>query len=83
MRKNRKVATEMNVQLPADLLAQVQQIAQAEGISVNALAAEAVKEEVARKLIAQLRREAKPSGMTDEEELEAAVKAQHDFRRGQ
>jgi hypothetical protein len=76
------MATEANIKLPDDLLAQAQSIAQAEGITADDFVAEATKKQVARKLIEKLKREAKPSGMTEDEEMEVVNKAVHDYRRG-
>jgi hypothetical protein len=76
------MATDANIKLPADLLAQVQVIAAREGKTANELTAEAVKREVARRAIANLRRETKPSGMTEEQEIQASVDAVNAYRRG-
>ena len=76
------MATEANIRLPDDLLAQAQSLAQAEGISADDFVAEATKRQVARKLIERLKREATPSGMTEEQEMETVVQAVHDYRRG-
>ena len=74
------MATEANIRLPDDLLAQITDIAAREGKTPDEMATEAIKREVARRLIAKL--PSKPSGMTEEEEIEAAVRAVHDYRRG-
>ena len=76
------MATDANIKLPADLLAQAQSIAQSEGKTVDQLAAEAVRREVALKLIAKHKRGIRPSGMTEEQEMETVVNAVHDYRRG-
>jgi predicted transcriptional regulator len=76
------MATEANIRLPDDLLAQAESLAQAEGITADAFVAEATKKQVARKLIEKLKREAQPSGMTEDEEMEVVNKAVHDYRRG-
>jgi hypothetical protein len=76
------MATKANITIPADLLAQAERIAQAEGKSPDDFTAEAVKKEIARRLISQLRQEAKSSGMTEDQEIDLAVKAVHDYRRG-
>ena len=76
------MATDINIKLPADLLAQAQRLAQAEGKTVDQLAAEAVRREVALKLIAQHKREIRPSGMTEDQEMETVMDAVHDYRRG-
>ena len=61
------MATDANIKIPDDLLAQAQRLAQAEGKTADELAAEAVKREVARRLLAQIRLEtaANRAGMTD------------------
>ena len=71
-----------NITLPDDLLEQVQALAAKEGQTADELTTDAVKRDVARRLIADLRRTAKPSGMTEEQEMQAAVDAVHDYRRG-
>ena len=75
------MATGSNIKLPDDLLAQIQAIAAMEGKTPDDLAAEAVKREVARRMIANLKRTARPSGMTEEQEIQAVVDAVHDYRR--
>jgi hypothetical protein len=63
------MAADSNMTLPAELLAQVQ-----------ALAIEAVKRDIARRMIANLKREATPSGMTEELQIQTAVDAVHASR---
>jgi hypothetical protein len=75
------MAAGSNIKLPDDLLAQIRAIAATEGKTADDLAAEAVKREVARRLIADLKRTARPSGMTEDQEMQAAVDAVHDYRR--
>ena len=75
------MASNVNISLPDDLFDQAQRLAQAEGKTTGDFAVEAVKKEVARKLLASFPRE--PSGMTEGEEIQFAVKAVHDFRREQ
>ena len=82
MKDNSYVATEGNVRLPDDLLAQVQAIAERQGKTADDFMAQAAKREVARQLILDLQREHKPSGMTENEEMEVVVSAVHDYRRG-
>ena len=79
---NSYMAADTNIKLPDDLLAQMQKIAQVEGKTPDEVTAEAVKRDIALRLIAKLRREAKPSGMTEEQEMEASIQAVHDYRRG-
>jgi hypothetical protein len=74
------MTTGQNIKLPADLLAQVQKIALKEGKTADELTAEAVKRDVARRMIANLKREHKPSGMTEDQEIQAAVDAVHASR---
>ena len=76
------MATDANIKLPDELLAQAQSIAQSEGITADDFVTEATKKQVARKLIEKLKREAKPSGMTEDEEMKIVNKAVHDYRRG-
>jgi hypothetical protein len=74
------MATDSNIKLPAELLAQVQALAVKEGTTADELTAEAVKREIARRMIANLKREGKPSGMTESQEIQAAVEAVHEYR---
>ena len=74
------MASEANIKLPEDLLVQAQRIAAAEGKPADQLAAEALRKELARKMILSL--PSQPSGMTEEEEVQSSVKAVHDYRRG-
>ncbi len=74
------MASDANIKLPADLLTQVQAIAAREGKTADELTVEAMKREVARKLIASL--PSKASGMTEEQEIKSAVQAVHDYRGG-
>ena len=76
------MAADANIRLPDDLLAQAQSLAQAEGITADAFVAEATQKQVARKLIEKLKREARPGGMTEEQEMQTVVDAVHDYRRG-
>lgn len=74
------MATNSNIRIPDDLLAQLQATAAAEGKSADDLAAEAVKRDLARRFLEKLRRERKPSGMTEEEEIEYVTKVVHEYR---
>jgi predicted Ser/Thr protein kinase len=76
------MATEANIRLPDDLLAQVRDIAAREGKTPDEMAAEALKRDIARRLIADMKRTRKPSGMTEEQEMQTVVDAVHDYRRG-
>jgi hypothetical protein len=76
------MATDSNIKLPAELLAQVQAIAIKEGKTADELTAEAVKREIGRRMIANLKREGKPSGMAEDQEIQAAVEAVHEYRGG-
>lgn len=73
------MATDTNIQLPEDLLAQAQRVTRT-GETTDDLAAIAVKKEIARRLLAKF--PDNPSGMTEEEEIASSVKAVHDCRRG-
>ena len=68
----------------AELLAQAERVAQAEGISVNELAAEALRRELARRFLDKTRREAllRRGTMSDEEVEQAVDTAVHSWRRG-
>ena len=73
------MATEANIKLPNELLAQAQCVTR-HGETADDLAAVAVKREIARRLLAKLPDQ--PSGLTEEQEMETVVKAVHDYRRG-
>jgi len=73
------MATDGNIKLPDDLLIQAQGVTRT-GETADDLAAEAVKKEVARRLVAKL--PSRPSGMTEEKENQSSVKAVHEVRRG-
>jgi exosome complex RNA-binding protein Csl4 len=77
------MATEANIRLPETLLAQAQQYAAATGQSVDDLAAEAVKREIARRALQNLWREAegRRGDMTDEQVEEVVNGAVHEDRR--
>jgi hypothetical protein len=79
MRDNNRMATDGNIKLPEDLLAQVQDVMRP-GETADDVAAAAIKKEVARRLLATL--PSKASGMTEEQEIQSAVRAVHDSRRG-
>ena len=72
------MASDSNITLPAELLAQVQALAAKEGKTVDELMVEAVKRDIARRMIANLKREGKPSGMAEDGEIQAAVDAVHE-----
>jgi fructose-1,6-bisphosphatase/sedoheptulose 1,7-bisphosphatase-like protein len=74
------MATESNITLPADLLAQMRALAAKEGKTVDELTVEAVKRDIARRMITSLKREGKPSGMSEDREIQAAVDAVHEYR---
>jgi fructose-1,6-bisphosphatase/sedoheptulose 1,7-bisphosphatase-like protein len=74
------MATDSKITLPADLLAQMQALAAKEGKTVDELMVEAVKRDIARRLIANLKREGKASGMTEDREIQSAVTAVHQLR---
>jgi hypothetical protein len=74
------MATESNITLPAELLAQVQALAAKEGKTADELTAQAVKRDIARRMIGNLKRDIKPSGMTEELEIQTAVSAVHESR---
>jgi predicted DNA-binding protein len=74
------MASDSNITLPAELLAQVQALAAKEGKTVDELMVEAVKRDIARRMIANLKREGKPSGMAEDGEIQAAVDAVHEYR---
>jgi hypothetical protein len=74
------MASDSNITLPAELLAQVQALAAKEGKTVDELMVEAVKRDIARRMIANLKREGKPSGMAEDGEIQAAVDAIHEYR---
>jgi hypothetical protein len=74
------MASDSNITLPAELLAQVQALAAKEGKTVDELMVEAVTRDIARRMIANLKREGKPSGMAEDGEIQAAVDAVHEYR---
>jgi fructose-1,6-bisphosphatase/sedoheptulose 1,7-bisphosphatase-like protein len=74
------MASDSNITLPAELLAQVQALAAKEGKTVDELMVEAVKRDIARRMIANLKREGEPSGMAEDGEIQAAVDAVHEYR---
>jgi hypothetical protein len=74
------MAADYNITLPAELLAQVQALAVKEGKTADELTVEAVKRDIARRMIANLKREVKPSGMTEEQQIQTAVDAVHASR---
>jgi hypothetical protein len=74
------MASDSNITLPAELLAQVQALAAKEGKTVDELMVEAVKRDIARRMIANLKREGKPSGRAEDVEIQAAVDAIHEYR---
>jgi fructose-1,6-bisphosphatase/sedoheptulose 1,7-bisphosphatase-like protein len=74
------MASDSNITLPAELLAQVQALAAKEGKTVDELMVEAVKRDIGRRMIANLKREGKPSGMAEDGEIQAAVDAVHEYR---
>lgn len=76
------MAGQANITLPNDLLMQVQAVAQKQGKTADDLMAQAAQREVARRHVLDLSRERKPSGMTENEEMETVVQAVHDYRRG-
>ena len=75
------MATDANIKLPDDLLIQVQAMAERQGKTANDFIAQAAKREVTRQLILDLQRERRPSGMTEDEEMEVVNRAVHDYRR--
>ena len=77
------MASDANIRLPDDVLTQAQRIAQAEGKTADDIATEAVKRDIARRLIANLKWNGSPTGMTEEQEIEVSTAAVHDYRRGQ
>jgi hypothetical protein len=48
--------------------------------SVDELMVEAVKRDIARRMITNLKREGKPSGMSEDREIQAAGGAVHEYR---
>jgi hypothetical protein len=76
------MATDQNIKLPADLLAQVQAIASKEGKTADELTTEAVKREVARRSLERLKTEAneRRGNMTDEQAQEYVDKVIHEYR---
>ena len=68
-----------------ELLAQVEKAAQAEGISVNELAADALRRDLARRFLEKTRREGQVRrGNMSDEEVELSVDtAVHSWRRDQ
>ena len=74
------MATDSNIKLPAELLAQVQALAVKEGKTADELTAEAVKRDIARRMIANMKREGKATGMTEDQEIQTAVRAVHEYR---
>ena len=66
-----------------ELLAQAEKVAQADGISLNELAAEALRRELARRFLEKTRREAliRRGNMSDDEVDEAVETAVHSWRR--
>lgn len=76
------MATDSNITLPADLLAQVQAIAAKEGKTADELTAEAMKREVARRTLERLKTEAtaRRGNMTDEQVEEYVDKVIHEYR---
>jgi predicted transcriptional regulator len=77
--------TPRTISLPADLYERVQQEAQGEGKTVDEVATEAVKRELARRWLERTRRgaEARRGTMTDEEVDAAVDTAIRDWRREQ
>jgi hypothetical protein len=74
------MGTDSNIRLPAELLAQVQALALKEGKTADELTAEAVERDIARRMLADLQREGKPTGLTEDQEIETAVRAVHEYR---
>jgi hypothetical protein len=77
--------TPKNIALEPDILERAVQVAQAQGVTVDELANDAMKREFARRFFERNRREAegRRGSMTDEE-VEAEVdKAVHDYRAEQ
>ena len=74
------MATGSNIRLPEELLAQVQAAALKEGKTADEITAEAVKRELARRLVANLKRGIRPNGRTDEQNLQIVVRAVHESR---
>jgi fructose-1,6-bisphosphatase/sedoheptulose 1,7-bisphosphatase-like protein len=74
------MASDSTITLPAELLARVQALAAKEGKTLNELMVEAVKRDIAWRMIANLKRQGKPSGMTEDREIQAAVDAVHQLR---
>jgi hypothetical protein len=79
------MATDANIKLPGQLLAQAQAIAQQEGKSVDDLATEAVDKLVKDRHWERMKREAnqRRGSMTDEQVQEYVDKVIHDYRREQ
>jgi hypothetical protein len=69
------MAADSNITLPAELLAQLQALAVKEGKTADELTVEAVKRDIARRMIANLKREVTPSGMTEEQQIQTSVDA--------
>lgn len=76
------MATQISVTLPDELLARMQDVASAEGKTVDELAAEALKRDLARRILARLKREAEANrnGMTDEQVEEVVLRAIREYR---
>jgi hypothetical protein len=74
------MAADSNITLPAELLAEVQALAVKEGKTADELTVEAVKRDIGRRMLANLKREIKPSGMTEEQQIQTAVDAVHASR---
>lgn len=76
------MATDTNIKVPADLLAQVQAIATKEGKTVDELTTEALKREVARRTLERLKTAAneRQVNMNDEQIQEYMDKVIHEYR---
>lgn len=77
------MATNTNIRIPDELLAQLQATAAAEGKTVNDLAEEAVKQHLTRRFWERNKREAelRRGSMTNEEALDYVTSIVHEARR--
>jgi hypothetical protein len=76
------MATDANINLPADLFAQVQDFAAKEGKTADELTAELVKREFARRSLERLKSEAtaRRGNMTDDQVEEYVDRVIHEYR---
>jgi hypothetical protein len=75
------MATDANIKLPDNLLAQVLKAGQVDGQSADELVAKAVEEYLYRRDYANFTAGAEAGKMTDDEAVEFASRVVHDFRR--